>query len=66
MKRCKTGSVTLVEGITVEEASVIGENTNILKGIQISSGWSRQSMVDGQLGALVGKLTTKRQGLPTE
>ena len=35
MKRCKTGSVTLVEGITVEEASVIGENTNILKGIQI-------------------------------
>lgn len=23
-------------------------------------------MVDGQLGALVGKLTTKRQGLPTE
>ena len=66
MKRCKTGSVTLVEGVTVEEASVIGENTNILKGIQISSGWSRQSMVDGQLGALVGKLTTKRQGLPTE
>ena len=66
MKRCKTGSVTLVEGITVEEASVIGENTNILKGIQISSGWSRQSMVNGQLGALIGKLTTKRQGLPTE
>ena len=34
MKRCKKGSVTLAEGISVEEASVIGENANVLKGIQ--------------------------------
>lgn len=66
MKRCKKGSVTLAEGISVEEASVIGENANVLKGIQISSGWSRQSMVDGQLSSIFGKVTTKRQGLPSE
>ena len=65
MKRCKKGSVTLAEGISVEEASVIGENANVLKGIQISSGWSRQSMVDGQLSSIFGKVTTKRQGLPS-
>lgn len=51
--------MTLAEGISVEEASVIGENANVLKGIQISSGWSRQSMVDGQLSSIFGKVTTK-------
>ena len=66
IKRCKKGYTTLVEGISVEEASIIGENSNLLKGIQISSGWSRASLVDGKLGGLIGKLTTKRQGLAVE
>lgn len=66
MKRCKSGSVTLAEGITVDEASIIGENTNILKGIEISSGWSRNSLTDGKMSTILGKLTTKRQGLPSE
>lgn len=66
MKRCKSGSVTLVEGISVDEASIIGENTNILKGIEISSGWSRNTLTDGKMTTILGKLTTKRQGLPSE
>lgn len=66
MKRCKSGSVTLVEGISIEEASVIGENTNILKGIEISNGWARNSLTEGKMSTILGKLTTKKQGLPSE
>lgn len=66
MQRCESGSVTLVEGITVEEASVIGENTGILKGIVISSGWSRNSLIENKMSSILGNLTTKRQGLPSE
>ena len=66
MKRCKSGSVTLAEGISVEEASVIGENTNILKGIQIGNGWARNSLTENRMVTILGKLTTKKQGLPSQ
>lgn len=66
MKRCKSGSVTLAEGISVEEASVIGENTNILKGIQIGNGWARNSLAEKKMTTVLGKLTTKKQGLPSD
>lgn len=66
MKRCKSGSITLAEGITVEEASIIGENTNILKGIQIGNGWARNSLTENRMVTILGKLTTKKQGLPSE
>lgn len=66
IKNCKSGMTTLVEGISVEEASIIGENTNILKGIEISTGWSRNSLTNGNMTNVLGKLTTKKQGLPSE
>ncbi len=66
IQNCKSGMTTLVEGISVEEASIIGENTNILKGIEISTGWSRNSLTNGNMTTVLGKLTTKKQGLPSE
>lgn len=66
MNNCTSGVVTLVEGITVEEASVVGENTNLLKGIEISTGWSRNTLTDGKMSTVLGKLTTKKEGLPSE
>lgn len=66
MKKCTSGSVTLVEGISIEEASIIGENINILKGIVISNGWSRNSLTNGNMISIIGKLTTKKQGLPSD
>lgn len=66
MKSCKSGSIILAEGISVEEASVIGENTNLLKGIQVSTDWSRNNLTNNQFTQVLGKVTTKKEGLPSE
>lgn len=66
MKNCTGGSTILAEGLTTEEASIIGENADILPGITITSDWSRQSVYDKSFSQVLGKVTTKKEGLPAE
>ena len=39
IKNCKSGSAVLLENISYQEASVIGENNDLLRGIQVTSDW---------------------------
>lgn len=66
MEQTTKGSAVLVEGLTVNEASIIGENTGILKGIQVTTDWQREKVNGDNFSGIIGKLTTKKQGLPAE
>lgn len=66
MKSCTSGSSVLAEGISEQEASVIGENIDILPGINITTDWSRQYAFDKEFSQVLGRVTTKKQGLPAE
>ncbi|WP_279159759.1 peptidoglycan D,D-transpeptidase FtsI family protein [Thomasclavelia cocleata] len=66
MKSCTSGSSILAEGITEQEASIIGENADILPGINVTTDWSRQYVYDNEFKQVLGKVTTKKQGLPVE
>lgn len=66
MQNCKSGSVILAENITVEEASFIGQNSNLLKGIKVTNDWSRQYLTGSNFTQVLGKVSTKKQGLPSE
>lgn len=66
MEQTTKGSATLLEGLSVEEASVIGENSGILKGIQVTTDWKREKLTGENFSGIIGKLTTKKQGLPAE
>lgn len=66
MEQCTSGSVVLLEGLSVEDASVIGGNSGALKGIQVDSDWQREKVFNEQFSGVLGKLTTKKQGLPAE
>ena len=66
MKNCTSGSAILVEGLSAQEASIIGENTDILPGITVTTDWSRQYANTNEFASVLGKVTTKKQGLPVE
>ena len=66
MKNCTSGSTVVAEGLSDEEASIIGENSDILPGITITSDWSRQKVYDASFSQVLGNVTTKQQGLPAE
>lgn len=63
IKQCTSGSTVLMEGISVKEASVIGENSELLRGVQVTSDWER-AYKSKILKQTLGKLTSKKQGLP--
>lgn len=64
IKNCKNGSAVLLENISYQEASVIGENNDLLRGIQVTSDWKRAYTDESTLKSTLGKVTTKKQGLP--
>lgn len=66
MKTCTSGSSILAEGISEQEASIIGENADILPGINVTTDWSREYVYDNEFKQVLGKVTTKKQGLPAE
>lgn len=66
MRNCTSGSSLLVEGITSEEASIIGENADKLPGITVTTDWSRQYENANEFASVLGRVTTKKQGLPAE
>lgn len=66
MNNCTSGSTVLAEGLTDEEASIIGENSGILPGIAITTDWSRQKLYGSSFSQVLGSVTTKKQGLPAE
>lgn len=66
MNNCTSGSTVLAEGLTDEEASIIGENSGILPGITITTDWSRQKLYGSSFSQVLGSVTTKKQGLPAE
>lgn len=65
MENTTSGSSILAENITVEEASLIGENANLLKGIKITSDWQRTYNTNNNFTQVLGKVTTKKQGIPS-
>jgi len=64
MINCTMGSTVLLEGLSIKEASLIGENSNILKGIKVTNDWSREYTYDNAFKQVLGKVTTKKEGLP--
>lgn len=66
MSTCTSGSSILAEGLTEQEASIIGENADILPGIKITTDWSREKVFGEQFSQVLGKVTTKKEGLPAE
>lgn len=61
---CKNGSTVLLEGLSIKEASLIGENSDILRGIKVTNDWSREYTYENNFTQVLGKVTTKKQGLP--
>ncbi len=64
IQNCKSGSIVLLEGLTIKEASLIGENSNILRGIRVTNDWSRENTYGTEFRSILGRVTTKREGLP--
>ena len=64
IKNCKSGSAVLLENISYQEASIIGENNDLLRGIKVTSDWKRAYTDESMLKSTLGKVTTKKQGLP--
>jgi len=58
-----SGYTVLLEDISVKEASLIGENKDLLRGVSVTSDWKRTTATD-TLSNVVGSVTTKKQGLP--
>ena len=64
IRNCTSGSVVLLEGLSIKEASLIGENSNLLRGIKVTNDWSREYTYDETFRSVLGRVTTKKQGLP--
>lgn len=64
MTNCTTGSTVLIEGLSIKEASLIGENSSLLRGIRVTNDWQRDYEYDSSFKDVLGKVTTKKQGLP--
>lgn len=63
---CRNGSTVLLEGLTIKEASLIGENASLLRGIKVTNDWKRDYIYDSTFKSVLGRVTTKKQGLPIE
>ncbi len=61
---CKSGSTVLIEGLSIKEASLIGENSSILRGIKVTNDWERAYEHDNIFKSVLGNVTTKKNGLP--
>lgn len=66
IKNCTSGSATLIEGLSVKEASLIGENSYLLRGIKVTTDWVRDYEYDSLFRSVFGKVTTKKEGLPLD
>ena len=64
IQNCTNGSVVLLENLSIKEASLIGENSNILRGIKVTNDWSREYTYDNTFKSVLGRVTTIKQGLP--
>jgi len=64
MKNCTSGSTVLIEGLSIKEASLIGENSSLLRGIKVTNDWQRAYDYGSSFKDVLGKVTTKKQGLP--
>lgn len=64
IKNCTSGSTVLIEGLSIKEASLIGENSSLLRGIKVTNDWQRDYVFDSSFKQVLGKVTTKKQGLP--
>ena len=64
IKNCTNGSIVLLEGLSVKEASIVGENKDVLKGIQVTQNWSREYTYDTSFKSVLGRVVTKKEGLP--
>ncbi len=61
---CNVGSTVLIEGLSIKEASLIGENSSLLRGIRVTNDWQRDYDFDDHFKDVLGRVTTKKQGLP--
>lgn len=61
---CRNGSVVLLENLSIKEASLIGENSSLLRGIKVTNDWSREYTYENTFKSVLGRVTTKKQGLP--
>lgn len=64
IRNCNSGSVVLLEGLSIKEASIIGENSSLLRGIKVTNDWSREYTYPNNFSSVLGKVTTKKEGLP--
>jgi cell division protein FtsI/penicillin-binding protein 2 len=64
INNCTQGSATLIEGLTVKEASLIGENSYLLRGVKVTTDWVRAYEYGDLFKSVLGSVTTKKQGLP--
>lgn len=64
IRSCKSGSTVLIEGLSVKEASLIGENSQILRGIKVTNDWQRAYEYGLDFKSVLGTVTTKKEGLP--
>lgn len=66
MKQCTSGSSVLIEDLSVEDASTIGVNGSILKGVKVTQDWSRENKNGNNFARVLGRVTTKKQGIPAD
>lgn len=66
INNCTQGSATLIEGLSVKEASLIGENSNLLRGVKVTTDWVRAYENGSLFKSVLGNVTTKKQGLPLD
>ncbi|MEG0592161.1 MAG: penicillin-binding protein 2 [Coprobacillus sp.] len=64
MTNCTNGSIVLLEDLSIKEASIIGENSDLLRGIKVTNDWAREYTDTDNFTQVLGKVTTKKQGLP--
>lgn len=61
-----SSSSVIISDISIEEASLIASNLDMLEGIQVTKDWTRAYNYDSQFKQVLGRVTTKKQGLPYE
>ena len=61
---CTSGSTTLIEGLSIKEASLIGENSYLLRGVKVTTDWEREYKYGSLFKSVLGSVTTKKQGIP--
>ena len=61
---CTVGSTVLIEGLSIKEASLIGENSSLLRGIRVTNDCQRDYDFGSSFKDVLWRVTTKKQGLP--